>query len=172
MSKDWTPKLYNNADQFISLLKEKNYSFITGVPCSLLGTLIDRLEQSPDSGYVPNIKEDAAFGLASGAYLAGKKSCVLMQNSGFGYALNVLTSLNMIYKIPFLLVISFRGYLGKDAPEHIVMGNKILTFLKELEIPTFVPEADELENVFHQADTLIEEKKIPAVIMIREGIFG
>ena len=172
MSKNGSPELYQNAEAFGKSLKARRFSFFTGVPCSLLGTLIEHLDQSPDFEYIPNIREDAALGLASGAYLAGRKSCVLMQNSGFGYSLNVLTSLNLIYKIPLLVIISFRGYLGHDAPEHIVMGAKIEKLLTDLEIPYFVPENEKLAEVLSQADEVMEKRKIPVVMLIKEGIFG
>ena len=172
MSKNWSEDLYQNAKTFTSGLKKRGYSFYTGVPCSLLGTLIDHLESNPEVQYVANVREDAALGLAAGAYLAGQKSCVLMQNSGFGYSLNVLTSLNMIYKIPIMVVISYRGYLGNDAPEHIIMGDKIEKLLADLGIPTFIPTKDDLEKQIEAADAVIEKEKVPVVMLIREKIFG
>ncbi|MBI4971897.1 MAG: sulfopyruvate decarboxylase subunit alpha [Candidatus Omnitrophica bacterium] len=172
MSKNWTEDLRQNARTFTTNLKKRGYSFFTGVPCSLLGALIDHLENSPEFRYVANVREDAALGLASGAYLAGQKSCVLMQNSGFGYSMNVLTSLNMIYKIPILVVISYRGYLGNDAPEHIIMGDKIEKLLADLEIPTFIPTPDNLEKQIELADAVIEKEKVPVVMLIKEKIFG
>lgn len=172
MSKNWSEDLYNNAKNFAGWLKKRHYFFFTGVPCSLLGTLIEHLEESRDFQYIPNVREDAALGLASGAYLAGQKACVLMQNSGFGYSLNVLTSLNMIYKIPLLLIISYRGYQGNDAPEHIIMGDKLEKLLEDLEIPTFVTTHETLEENLEQADEVIEKQKMPAVMLIREKIFG
>ena len=77
------------------------------------------------------------IGLASaaGAYLAGKKTVVLMQNSGLGVSYNALASLNEIYEIPTLIVVSWRGEGGKDAPEHIRMGKVIMNILEELDIP-------------------------------------
>jgi len=172
MSKNWSEELHINAKNYAGFLKEKGYSFFTGVPCSLLGTLIEHFENSPEFQYVPNVREDAALGLATGAYLAGKKACVLMQNSGFGYSLNVLTSLNMIYKIPLLLIISYRGYLGNDAPEHLIMGDKMTKLLEDLDIPTFIPSLETLEKDLERADEVIEKQKVPAVILIREKIFG
>src|SRR5207245_122100 len=81
--------------------------------------LFTALEALPASGYVPAVREDSAVGIAAGAYLAGKKPVVLMQNSGLGVCLNAILSLNAIYAIPALLVVSWRGEGGKDAPERI-----------------------------------------------------
>ena len=111
-----------SSEHFVDTLTESGFGFFTGVPCSLLSGLIYRLEESPEISYIPAVREDAAVGLCAGAYMAGKLPVLLMQNSGLGYCLNALTSLNLIYKIPVLVIMSWRGYEGKDAPEHIIMG--------------------------------------------------
>src|SRR3989338_1654759 len=90
------------------ILRAEGFNFFTGVACSLLASLIRQLEEK-EPKYIPAAREDLAVGLASGAYLAGKWPVVLMQNSGLGYCLNALTSLNLIYKIPMLIVVGFRG---------------------------------------------------------------
>jgi phosphonopyruvate decarboxylase len=45
-----------------------------------------------------------------------------MQNSGLGTSLNAVVSLSLMYRLPVLLLVTWRGHGGKDAPEHIVMG--------------------------------------------------
>ena len=71
--------------------------------------------------------------MAAGAYMAGKIPAVLMQNSGLGTSLNTLISLNMIYRQPCILLISWRGFQGNDAPEHLVMGETMLPLLDTTE---------------------------------------
>ncbi|WP_461202910.1 thiamine pyrophosphate-binding protein [Anoxybacillus sp. TBDG-1] len=92
----------STAERMLAVLKENGYNHFTGVPCSLLKGIFKLLESKAnevDEGifYVPAVREDSALGVASGIYLGGKKSVVLMQNSGLGYSLNVLTSFNLIY---------------------------------------------------------------------------
>lgn len=60
---------------------------------------------------------------------------MLMQNSGLGYCLNVLTSFNFIYDIPILLLISWRGAYGNDAVEHDIIGEKLTDLLDSVDIP-------------------------------------
>ncbi len=164
----WTPEHVQNARSFALSLKKEGFDFFTGVPCSLLGALIERLE---GSGYVPAPREDAAIGMASGAYLAGKRPAVLMQNSGIGYSLNVLTSLNLIYKIPVLCLVTYRG-LGPDAPEHIIMGKSCVALLKEVGMTCLVPEKEGLAAALAEASRLLDEKKEPVALFIKKGIFG
>ncbi len=164
----WTPEHIQNARNFQRSLKKERFNFFTGVPCSLLGALIEELE---DSGYIPSPREDAAVGMASGAFLAGKRPVVLMQNSGIGYSLNVLTSLNLIYKIPILCLVTYRGF-GPDAPEHIVMGKSCVKLLQEIGMTCFVPEKEELVTVLEKASRELDETKQPVAIFIKKGIFG
>ena len=166
----WTSEHVNNAKKFSRELKEEGFNFFTGVPCSLLGALIADLSNGK-SNYIPSVREDAAIGMASGAWLAGKRSAVLMQNSGLGYSLNVLTSLNLIYKIPVLCLITYRGF-GPDAPEHIVMGKSCEALLKEIGVDYLVPEKETLGQALRQASLALKEKKQPFAIFIKKGIFG
>src|SRR5688500_16076808 len=94
------------------------------------------------SDYVPAVREDAAVGLACGAWLAGRKSAIFIQNSGLGVAYNALASLNEIYEVPALIVVSWRGQGGKDAPEHIRMGAVTQQLFDTLEIPWRLGTAD------------------------------
>ena len=146
-------------------LKDLGFDFFTGVPCSLLGGIIEALGDE----YIPAVREDTALGIAAGAYLGGKKPCVLMQNSGLGYSLNVLTSLNMIYDIPLLMLVTFRGFEGKDAPEHLIMGKHCVGLVEAFGIPNKVPSGgkDDLDAALIEAGMEIAKGK-PYCIFIKE----
>ena len=60
---------------------------------------------------------------------------VVMQNSGLGVSLNALGSLHILYELPVLLLVTWRGYQGKDAPEHLVMGEVLPGLLDLLRHP-------------------------------------
>ena len=105
-----------------ALLERHRFDFFTGVPCSLVEDVIAALEQGSRAPYVAAVREDAAIGLAAGAWFAGRRPCVLMQNSGLGTSLNALASLSLMYGLPALVVVTWRGHDGKDAPEHILTG--------------------------------------------------
>lgn len=146
------------------------FSFSSGVPCSLLTELINNIPKNVD--YIPATREDNALGVASGAYLAGKKALILIQNSGLGNIVNGLTSFNLIYKIPILMVISWRGEPGKpDAPEHSVMGAKTLSLLQGLGIPYKIL-SEKVENEISWSSEIMEEKKIPVALILRKGLIG
>ena len=88
----------------------------------LAGRPGDRRARAARGSTSATTREDAALGVAAGAYLGGRLPMVLMQNSGLGVSVNALGSLHILYEMPVLLLVTWRGYEGKDAPEHLVMG--------------------------------------------------
>ncbi len=102
----------------LASLLDEGYDFYTGVPDSGLKQFIADVQELPDSQHVRATWEGEAIGLAAGAYLAGRKPCVYLQNAGLGHTVNPLTSLCIPYGIDMLLVVGHRHTL----PQHRVMG--------------------------------------------------
>jgi len=119
------------SDAFVQAMQDMGVNFFTGVPDSILGGIIAELMDR--RLYTPAVREDEAVAMAAGAYMGGKIPAVLMQNSGLGTSLNTLISLNMIYRQPCILIVSWRGQGGKDAPEHLVMGEPHLRSVANLQ---------------------------------------
>lgn len=159
-----------NHKEFCLLLKNCKFDFFTGVPCTILSDIIKYLYSNPELTYIPATREDEAIGIATGAYLGGKKTVVLMQNSGLGVSINSLTSLALLYKIPMLLIISWRGYQGSDAPEHLLMGKYLLDFLKIMNIHTEILEKDTVEKQVQNALRIMNELSIPTALILRSGV--
>jgi sulfopyruvate decarboxylase alpha subunit len=162
----------HNAEDFAQELIDSGYDFFTGVPCSIIGNLINTLMDRPDVTYIPAVREDAAVGVASGAYMAGKTPVVLMQNSGLGQCLNTLTSLNLIYKIPCLLIATWRGFEGNDAPEHLVMGETCDKLLDTVGIPHHNFNHDNIKALINMSYKLVTEEKKPLALFLKKGIIG
>lgn len=159
-----------SALHFIQTLKDKGFNFFTGVPCSLFGETFHRLSEDKEIPYIPASREDEAVGIACGAYMGSKLPVVLMQNSGLGNCLNALTSLSLIYKIPTLLLITWRGEGGKDAPEHIVMGEACTKILDDIDIPYRIPSSETLEKDLEWVLSVFAQKRIPAALWVRKGL--
>ena len=155
---------------FVDRLSGEGFRFFAGVPCSLLSGLIACLEETPEVSYMPAVREDAAVGLCAGAYMAGTLPVLLMQNSGLGYSLNAFTSLNLIYKIPALVIMSWRGHGGKDAPEHIIMGEINEDLLKTARMDYSVLTQENCEEVLSKAFSCIK-KELPYTLLVKKGLF-
>ncbi|MCW5889479.1 MAG: sulfopyruvate decarboxylase subunit alpha [bacterium] len=154
---------------FVDRLQQVGFDFFTGVPCSLVGPVIAELERR--GVYHGETREDAALGVAAGAYLAGRLPVVVMQNSGLGVSLNALGSLQLSYETPVLLLVTWRGYEGKDAPEHLVMGEVMDRLLALFAIPFRTPEPATLDaDVAWAAETARATCK-PVALLVKPGLF-
>ncbi len=156
------------SDVFVQALQDIGFDFFTGVPDSILGGIIATLMER--RLYTPAVREDEAVAMAAGAYMAGKVPAVLMQNSGLGTSLNALISLNLIYQQPCLLLVSWRGFQGKDAPEHLVMGQSMPHLLDAVRIPhRTISEQTLVDDLRWTAQTFMKEH-IPIALLLKKGI--
>lgn len=159
-----------NHKEFCTLLRNNGFNFYTGVPCSILANTINHLSKNKQFTYVPATREDEALGMAAGAYMGGKRPVVLMQNSGLGVSINALASLVLLYEFPILLIISWRGYKGKDAPEHLLMGKYTLNFLRTMNIPTTVLEKETLEKQLMNSVKAMADQQVAVALVLRKGV--
>ena len=132
--------------EFWAVLKSRGLNFFAGVPDSTFQAAYTQMIEDPEIQFVPAVREDVALGVASAAYFAGRVGGVMLQNSGLGNLVNPLTSFSLMYRIPVLLIVGWRGYGGppNDAPEHWIMGVKTPEILDTLEVPYEILEPDNL----------------------------
>jgi sulfopyruvate decarboxylase alpha subunit len=157
------------ADRFVDALLANGLDFFTGVPCSLVAPVLAELERR--GIYHGETREDAALGVAAGAYLAGRLPTVVMQNSGLGVSLNALGSLHLLYEMPCLLVVTWRGFAGRDAPEHLVMGEALPRLLDVFAIPWRAPDADALTADVGWAAGRMRATRKPVALVVKPGLF-
>lgn len=161
-----------DAQAFWNVLKARGLTFFAGVPDSTFQAAYNVMVKDPEIRYVPAVREDVALGVASAAYFAGRLGGVMMQNSGIGNIVNPLTSFSMMYKVPVLLVVGWRGYGGppNDAPEHWIMGAKTTKIFDLLEVPYEIPESGTLESALDRLLTAIKEQSVPGALLVRAGV--
>ncbi|HRX01080.1 MAG TPA: thiamine pyrophosphate-binding protein, partial [Cyclobacteriaceae bacterium] len=152
-------------------LKKLGYDFYSGVPCSFLKYLINYAINECD--YVMAANEGDAVAIASGAYLGGKKSVVLMQNSGLTNATSPLTSLNYTFQLPVLGFVSLRGEAGLgDEPQHELMGQITEKMLKLMKVKWayLSDDMNEAKKQLKKADKLIAKKET-FFFVVKKGTF-
>ena len=124
-------KEIHQRETFDYLIKNKIENFI-GVPDSTMKYFID--QGFKRKKVLITTREDEAIGIASGFALSKSKSLVFMQNAGFANSISTITSLVQLYEIPLIFLIGWRGYLKKDAPEHVKIGKIQPNLLKILDL--------------------------------------
>ena len=123
------------ADTLLSAAKARGFNFFTGVPCSFLTPIINRVISDRETSYVGAASEGEAVAIASGAWLAGKETVVMCQNSGLGNTINPLTSLNFPFRIPTLMFVTWRGQPGlSDEPQHELMGEITDLLIRDIRV--------------------------------------
>ncbi len=160
------------ASDFINPAKEFGFKTWAGVPCSFLTPFINSVIDDPEMTYLSSSNEGDAVAAATGAALAGRRAVALMQNSGLGNAVSPLSSLNWVFRIPVLLIITLRGEPGlPDEPQHELMGQITGRLLDELQIPWvwFPRQADEVEGVLTVANWQMERTGLPYALVMRKG---
>lgn len=158
------------ASDFVKSLTKRGFIFYSGVPCSFLKPLINFIISHKELVYIAAPNEAEAVALCSGAVIAGKKSVVMLQNSGLGNAVNPLTSLSHIFRIPVLLIITLRGEPGaNDEPQHELMGRITQKMLETMGIPwDFFPEdKGKIEDVLNKAQAYMDRESLPYALIMR-----
>jgi phosphonopyruvate decarboxylase len=164
-----------SADDFIFPAHERGYDFYTGVPCSFLTPFINRTISSDKTDYVGAASEGEAVAIAAGAWLAGRKTVVMCQNSGLGNCVNPITSLNFPFRIPTFLISTWRGQPGSpDEPQHELMGQitQSLMELMQLRCMIFPSRAEDISGALDDAEKAIEETSLPFGFIMEKGSVG
>jgi sulfopyruvate decarboxylase subunit alpha len=148
-------------------LKNAGIDFVVSLPCVNLGKLMEMVECDSDVIHVPVNREEEGFGICAGAYLGGKKTAILMQNSGLGNSVNVLASLYKLYKIPIIMIISHRGTEGEFMNAQLPMGEATTGVLDALEITHFNPKTPEdALKLISKAVTHADMESVPVGILL------
>lgn len=160
------------AGDFLKAARTRGVDFFTGVPCSFLTPLINGVINDPATTYVGAASEGEAVAIAAGAWLAGRGTTVMCQNSGLGNMVNPLTSLNWPFRIPTLLIVTWRGQPGlKDEPQHRVMGEitEDVIAIMRLAHARFPTEAADMEAALDDAVASMARDRLPYAMVMAKG---
>ena len=160
------------ADTLLSAAKARGFDFFTGVPCSFLTPIINRVISDRETSYVGAASEGEAIAIASGAWLAGKKTVVMCQNSGLGNTINPLTSLNHPFRIPTLMFVTWRGQPGLgDEPQHELMGEITDVLIRDIGVGcSHLPDEEgDVGPALDAAQAAMMENDLPYAFIVAKG---
>src|SRR5882724_7534313 len=148
-------------------LKACDVKLVSALPETWLVHLIRMAEDDPDMTLVRLAKEEEGVGISAGAYLAGVKSAMLMQNHGFLAAINGIVSGAQLYRIPLLMLISHRGEFGERDPWQTEGGGVTEHVLEALRIPfTRLDAPGEVAAAIRKAHTLAASANRPVALLL------
>jgi len=166
------------ARHFVEAARERGFRWYAGVPCSFLTPFINYVLQDPSLHYVSMANEGDAVALIAGVALAGDagaphgRGIAMMQNSGLGNAVSPLTSLTWTFRLPQLLIVTWRAQPGiADEPQHALMGPITPAMLEIMEIPweLFPTESAQIGPALERAIAHMDQNGRPYALVMQKG---
>ena len=137
MADTWQAAVY-------AALKAAEVRQIGYVPDAGHSHLINAAETDPDMDAIVLTTEEEGVALAAGAWLGGQRAALLMQSSGVGNTINML-SLPATCRMPFFTLITMRGEWAEFNPWQVPMGSATPAVLAAMGV--HVRRADHAEDV-------------------------
>jgi sulfopyruvate decarboxylase subunit alpha len=166
-----SPVSTTNSQLVYDALKTCGIRLVSALPETWLVHLIRMAEDDPEMRLVRLAKEEEGVGISAGAHLAGVKSAMLMQNHGFLASINGIVSCGQLYRIPLLMLISYRGEFGERDPWQTEGGGVTEDLLRALRIPfESLDQPDHVGRRIHQAQTLALSANKPVALLLRRNL--
>lgn len=152
-------------------LKGAGIDFVVTLPDGWLREIIATVSVDREWVHVPIHREEEGVGITAGAYLGGKKPAMIIQNSGLGNSLNALASLNLVHRIPLLLLMSDRGHAAGEVRGHFLpLGQAVRRILRAIGIPYFdLDQPEKAKQLIVQAQGLALSAKIPVALLLSKN---
>jgi sulfopyruvate decarboxylase alpha subunit len=159
LSTDWPVALFD-------VLKSAGVTHMSYVPDAGHSTLISLFSADPE--VISNVltTEEEGIAIAAGSRLGGKRSVVLMQSSGVGNCINML-SLPVQSRFPLLMLVTMRGEWAEFNPWQTPMGRATQPALEAIGVTVLRAEtgADLVETVAQAARSAFDADQQIAVLI-------
>ena len=159
------------ADVFAAL-KSANITQLGYVPDAGHAHLIKAAHADPAMHAVVLTTEEEGIALAAGAWLGGQRACLLMQSSGVGNCINML-SLPVNCRMPFLTLVTMRGEWGEFNPWQVPMGTATPTVLTATGVHVRrADRPDEAAETVAAAAALAFGSMVPVAVLFSQRLIG
>lgn len=156
-----------NSQRVYAALKECGVRMVSVLPETWLVHLVSLAEEDPEMVLVRLAKEEEGVGVSVGAHLAGMRSAMLMQNHGLLASVNGIVSLAQLYRVPLLMLVSYRGGFGEEHPWQTEGGAVTEDLLRALRIPyRLLARPEEVGSEMRAAQRLAEASLRPVALLL------
>lgn len=161
------PVSQTNSRVLYEALKKCGIGLVSALPETWLVHLIRMAEEDPEMILVRLAKEEEGVGISAGAHFAGVKSAMLMQNHGLLASVNGIVSFAQLYRIPLLMLVSYRGHFGERDPWQTQGGMVTEPLLRALGIPyAFLDDPATVAKRIAEAETWADASLHPAALLL------
>jgi len=120
-------------DEIFAALKAADIRQVAYVPDAGHSRLIEQVQADPHIRAVSLTTEEEGVALAAGAWLGGQRAALLMQSSGVGNCINML-SLAKSCRFPLVMLVTMRGEWAEFNPWQVAMGSKTQAALELMDV--------------------------------------
>src|SRR5689334_22408026 len=158
-------------DRLFEAIKRGDIRQIGYVPDAGHARLIDRCRADRDIRDVSLTTEEEGVAMAAGAWLGGERAALLMQSSGLGNCINML-SLARSCRFPLLMLITMRGEWEEFNPWQVPMGSIVDPVLKLCDAEVYrARKPEEVEGLAERAmQHAFGDERIAALVLSQELI--
>jgi sulfopyruvate decarboxylase alpha subunit len=159
-------------DDIFAALKAAEIRQIGYVPDAGHTRLIELCRADPEMRAVGLTSEEEGIGLAAGAWLGGQRAALLMQSSGVGNCINML-SLAKSCRFPLTLLVTMRGEWGEFNPWQVPMGTKTQAALELMDVLVYrVEQAEEAGKTMKAALDITFNGGFAAAVLLSQRLIG
>ena len=154
------------------MFKAHHIDVISFVPDGGHQRLIELCQRDPALRAVTLTTEEEGIALAAGAFLGGKRSALLMQSSGVGNCVNML-SLPRVCNMPLLALVTMRGEWGEFNPWQVPMGQATPAALEASGV--IVQRADHVDEVCPTVEAAIQlafQSRRRVAVLLSQRLIG
>ena len=152
-------------------LKKAGIELVATLPDEKMVEVIRAVDQDSELKHVPLCREEEGIGICAGAYLAGKKTALIMQNAGFLNSCNALTTTSLQFQIPTLLLIYYAGDIGDRG--FTTLGAVTEPVLQAMGIRSYIlRKTEDIEETLRGAQILAEDSKKPVAVLLSKKVLG
>ncbi len=162
----------NWSDMVYRFLKVEKINLVSFVPDAGHSALIKLCEGDGEIKSVRLTSEEEGVSLSLGAWLGGEKSIILMQSSGVGNIINML-SLMKVCQAPLLMLVTMRGEWGEFNPWQVPMGQATTKVLENMGVIAF--RAEEEKDIMPSVEAaagIAFNTYCPAAVLISQRLLG
>jgi sulfopyruvate decarboxylase TPP-binding subunit len=159
-------------DELYDLLRRHNITQFCYVPDAGHAVLIDRSLADPNVHSIALTTEEEGVALVAGADLGGARAVLLMQSSGVGNCINMLSLIKGGH-FPFLTLVSMRGDFGEGNPWQYAMGQAVTPVLEAMGVIVLRAEReDEVTEVVSAALTMVFKGGQSVAVLLTQRLIG
>jgi sulfopyruvate decarboxylase alpha subunit len=159
-------------DDIFGALKAAEIRQVGYVPDAGHTRLIERCQADPNIRTVSLTTEEEGIGLAAGAWLGGQRAALLMQSSGVGNCINML-SLAKSCRFPLTMLVTMRGEWGEFNPWQVPMGSATKAALELMDVLVYrVEEASQAGETVSAALDIAFNGGIATAVLLSQRLIG